>query len=63
MWVSVSGAWMDTVCWFMLVCVAFSVYCHTGCAHKCKLRTSCVLKRAFDLAAAAFGIAWGVGVS
>ena len=51
---------LDTVCWFMLGCVAFSVYCHTGCAHKCKMRRICVLNTALDLAAATLYIAWVV---
>ncbi|CDI82342.1 hypothetical protein EAH_00066070 [Eimeria acervulina] len=42
-------------------CVAFSVYCHTGCANKCKLRRICVLKATLDLAAAALWIEWGWG--
>ena len=54
---------LDTVCWFMLGCVAFSVYRHTGCADKCNMRLSCVLNAALDLAVAAFGIAWGLGGS
>ena len=44
-------------------CVAFSVYCHTGSAHKCKIRLSCVLNTALDLAAAASCIGWRVGGS
>ena len=44
----------------MLGCVAFSVMCHTGCAHKCKIRLSCVLNIALDLAAAALCIEWVV---
>ena len=54
---------VDTVYWFMLVCVAFSVYCHTGCAHTCKLRLRCVLNTALDLAAAALRIESGMGES
>ena len=54
---------MNTAWWFMLACVAFSVYCHAGGADKCKLRRSCVLNSALDLAAAAFCIDWGLGVS
>ena len=41
----------------MLGCVAFSVYCHAGSAHKCKVRLSCVLNTVLDLAAAALCIA------
>ena len=52
---------LDIVCWFMLVCVAFSVYCHKGSEHKCKMRLSCVLNAALDLAAAAMCIGWRVG--
>ena len=51
---------LDTVCWFIVGCVAFSVYCHTDCAHKCKIRPSGVLNTALDLAAAEFGIEWGL---
>ena len=51
---------LDTVCWFMLGCVAFSVYCHTGRAHKCKMRLTCVLNTALDLTAAALCIGWRV---
>ena len=54
---------LDTACWFMLVCVAFSVYCHTGCADKCKIRLSCVLNTALDLGAGALCIGWWVGRS
>ena len=43
--------------WFMLGCVAFSVYGDAASADKCKMRRICVLKTALDLAAAAFGIA------
>ena len=43
---------LDTVCWFMLLCVAFSIYYYTGCAHTCKIRRSCVLNTALDVAAA-----------
>ena len=42
----------------MLGCVAFSVQCHTGGAYKCKIRRSCVLKAAVDLAAVALCIDW-----
>ena len=52
---------LDTVCWFMLWCVAFSVYCNTGGAHKCTMRRSCVLNTALDLATAAVGIELEVG--
>ena len=52
---------LDTVWWFMLGCVAFSVYCRTGSAHKCKMRPGCVLNTALDLAAAALCIECGVG--
>ena len=54
---------LDTVCWFMLGCVAFRVYCHAGSAHKCKTRRICVLSSALDFAAGALGIEWGVGGS
>ena len=54
---------LDTVWWFMLGCVAFSVYCHTAGAHKCRMRRICVLKTGLDLAAAALCIAWGMGGS
>ena len=47
----------------MLGCEAFSVYCHTGSGHKCKMRLSCVLNTALDLVVAALCIAWGVGGS
>ena len=60
-----SCAWavrrQDTVCWFMLGCVAFSVYCHAASADKCKIRLICVLNTALDLAAGALRIAWRVG--
>ena len=49
------------MCWFMIGCVAFSVYCDAASVHKCKIRLNGVLETAFDLAAAAFGIAWGLG--
>ena len=52
---------LDTVCWVMLVCVAFSVYCHTAGADKCKMRVSCVLNTALDLASAALCTECGVG--
>ena len=52
---------MDTVVWFMLVCVAFSVCCHTGGADKCTIRLSCVLNTALDLAAGALCIEWEDG--
>ena len=54
---------MDTVCWFMLGCVAFSEYCHAASAHECRMKRICVLNAALDLAVAAFGIAWGLGGS
>ena len=54
---------LDTVWWFMLGCVAFSVYCHTAGAHKCKIRLRCVLSTAVDLAAGALCIEWGMGAS
>ena len=41
----------------MLGCVAFSVYCHAAGADKCKIRPSCVLNTALDLAAAALYVA------
>ena len=62
-WCACAVRRLDTVCWFMLVCVAFSVYCHTGSEHKCKIRQSCVLNTALDLAAAALCIGWRVGRS
>ena len=37
-------------------CVAFSVYCPAGSAHKCKIRRIRVLNTALDLAAAALCI-------
>ncbi|CDI84024.1 hypothetical protein EAH_00047500 [Eimeria acervulina] len=40
-------------------CVAFGLYCHAGSADKCKMRLSCVLNSALDLAAAALRMAWG----
>ena len=49
------------MCWFMLGSAGFSVCCHTGGAHKFKIRLSCVLNTALDLAAAAFLIGWRVG--
>ena len=55
--------WLDTVWWFMLGCVAFSVYCHAAGAHRCKIRLSCVLRTALDLAAGALCIEWGMGGS
>ena len=60
-WCACAVRRLDTVCWFMLGCVAFSVYCHTGSADKCKIRQSCVLNTALDLAAAALCIGWWVG--
>ena len=54
---------LATVCLFMLGCVAFSIYCHTGGPDKCKMRRICVLNTALDLAAAALCIAWRVGGS
>ena len=60
-WCACAVRRLDTVCWFMLGCVAFSVYCHTGSPYKCKMRLSCVLNSALDLAAAALCIEWGVG--
>ena len=54
---------LDTVCWFMLGCVAFSVYCHAGGADKCKIRLICVLRTALDLAAGVLCIEWGIGGS
>ena len=53
------GGW-NTVYWLMLDCVAFSVFCHAAVAHKCKIRLSCALNAALDLAAAALCIAWGL---
>ena len=60
--VRVDGGW-NAVYSLMLCCVAFSVYCHTECAHKCKMKLSWVLKTALDLAAAALCIEWRVGLS
>ena len=54
------GGW-NTVYWFMLGCVAFSVYCHADGADKCKITRSCALDIALDLAAAALCIEWGMG--
>ena len=53
----------NTVYLFMLGYVAFSVYCHAAGAHKCKMRLSCVLTTAFDLAAAVLCIECKVGGS
>ena len=47
----------------MLGCVAFSVYCDAASADKCKMRLSCVLNTALDMAAAALCIEWRVGIS
>ena len=49
------------MCWFMVGCVAFSVYCHTAGADKCKVRRIGVLKTALDLVAAELCNEWGVG--
>ena len=54
---------LDTVWWFMLGCVALSVYCHAAGAHKCKIRCICVLKTGLDLAGGALCIEWGLGES
>ena len=51
------------MCWLMLGCVAFSVYCHAASADKCKIRLICVLSTALDLAAAALRIESGIGES
>ena len=61
-WAGVGGRqWrLDTVCWLILGCVAFCVYCHTGGADKCKIRLSCMLTSALGLAAAALCIGWRV---
>ena len=53
----------DTVCWFMLGCVAFCVYCHAASAQKCKMRRLCVLRTALDLSAGTLSIEWGMGGS
>ena len=45
----------------MVGCVALSEYWHTEGMHKCKMRRSCVLNTALDLAAAALCIDWGLG--
>ena len=60
-WCALAVSRLDTVCWFMLVRVASSVYCHTGSEHKCKIRLSCVLSTALDLAAAPLCIGCWVG--
>ena len=60
-WCAFAVRRLDTVCWLMLVCVAFRVYCHTGSEHECKIRQSCVLNAALDLAAAAMCIGCWVG--
>ena len=52
---------LDTVCWFMVGCVALRVYCHALGSHKCKMRLSCVLNTVVDLAAAALCIDWPGG--
>ena len=58
------GKWrLRTVGWFMLGCVAFSAYCHTGRAYKWKITGSCVKRAALDLAAVALCIDWRVGES
>ena len=54
---------LDTVCWFMLGCVAFSVYCRAAGENKCKMRSICVLNTALDLADGALCILWGMGGS
>ena len=51
------------MCWFMLGCVALSVYFHSAGADKCKTKLTGVLNTALDLAAAALCIEWGVGGS
>ena len=51
---------MDAVGWFMLGCVAFSVYCHAGSAQKSKMGGVRVLKTGLDLAAGALCIEWGL---
>ena len=51
------------MCWFMLGCVAFSVYCDTASADEWKMRRICVLNTALDLAAAALCIDWVRGGS
>ena len=52
---------LDTVCWFMVGCVAFSVYCDAASAEEYKMTLACVLETALDLAAAALWTEWGVG--
>ena len=62
MFESVNGGWI-LFFWFVVGCVACGVYCHAGGADKCKMRLSCVLNTAVDLAAAGLCIEWRVGVS
>ena len=51
---------VDTVCWLMLGCVAFSLSCDAASADECKMRRICVLNTALDLAAAALWTKSGV---
>ena len=45
----------------MLGCVAFSVFCHAAGADSYRMRHSCVLDTAWDLAAVVLCIEWGMG--
>ena len=47
--------------WFMLGCVAFRVCCHSGSAHKCRMRRIWVLRTGLDLAAGGLCIEWWMG--
>ena len=49
------------MCWFMVGCVGFSVYCHAGGADKCKMGCSCVYDTALDLGALVLCVEWRVG--
>ena len=62
-WCACTVRRLDTVCWFMLGCIAFSVYWHAAGADKCKMRLSCVLETALDLAATAWCIERRMGES
>ena len=54
---------LATVWFFMLGCVALSVYFHSAGADKCKTKLTGVLNTALDMAAAELCIEWGVGGS